>query len=46
MDLGADVSNVDTKKYATQRLRADCGVTVTCYNGGTTVSLQKYIDLS
>jgi hypothetical protein len=46
MDLGADVSTVDTQKYATHRLRADCGITVTCYNEGTTVSLRKNIDLS
>jgi hypothetical protein len=46
MDLGADVSNLDTQKYATQRLRADCGITVTCYNEGTTVLLQKNIDLN
>jgi hypothetical protein len=39
MDLGADVSTVDTLKYATHRLRAACGVTVTCYNEGTAVSL-------
>jgi len=46
MDLGADVSTVDTQKYATQRLRADCGITVTCCNEGTTVLLRKNIDLS
>jgi len=46
MDLGADVSTVDTQKYATQRLRADCGITVNCYNEGTTVSLRNHIDFT
>jgi len=46
MDLGADVSTVDAQKYATQRLRADCCITMMCYNEGTTISLRKDIDLS
>jgi hypothetical protein len=45
MDLGADVSTVDTL-HATHRLRVYCGVTVTCYNAGTTVSMGKDSDLS
>jgi hypothetical protein len=44
MDLGADVSTVDTLKYATHRLRAYCGVTVTWYNEGTTLSLGKHYE--
>jgi hypothetical protein len=42
MDLGADVSIVDTQKYATQRLGSNCGITVRCCNEGTTVLLRKH----